>query len=446
MAVNIEIKHNQNITLDSIIQLSKLKYGVLDNHYTLIPKKIGKYTILYDQDCIGRGIELSQEGASIYLSLPLPTTVREINLLYQLTESICKRLKVKEFYCDEELSTLDFAYHFISKYQEISLNALYDIEAKIMNREVEQFILFGALNPISLGQSEMVEIDGSLEIFELLMNRLQQLDVFYATPVLYQRKDGTLFGVYYVGEEIATVVPTRPYVPFDIPDKISSWYVMIPDKTSIPYEEFIQNLKQTDYYDNNHIIVSLTEDDIRSLTQYSVDMITNEKKKSTYLGKIFDNGYNHSNKIKRLNLEIDELAGFNHLAIYLRFFAERNLLSEELFSSFPELSTMVKENKQDLRQIIRNNEIFNGCLRADHFHDLVKAFSKEFYIFNSEDVAFYPKCVDIYAEEYFGSEKYHCKEFQNEAYLFVPYDEEYYQGLSKYIEEAWNKFLEKQKK
>lgn len=31
-------------------------------------------------------------------------------------------------------------------------------------------------------------------------------------------------------------------------------------------------------------------------------------------------------------------------------------------------------------------------------------------------------------------------EIKNEAYLFVPYNEEYYQGLAMYIEEAWQEF------
>ena len=444
MAVNIEIKHTKDITIESIIKLSKLNYGVLDNNYSLIQNEIGKYTILYDNNCIGRGIELSKDNESIYLRLPLPTTTSEIELFYNLTETICKKLKIKEFYCDEEPTTLGFTYHFIEKYKELSINAIYDIENKIINREADQFIIFGALNPITLGNKEITEIDGSLENFEILLNRLQQLDVFYANPILYQRKDETLFGVYYVGEEIDTVVPTKPYVPFNIKEKITSWYVMIPDKTSIPYEDFINNINKTNYYDNNHIIVSLTENNIKDLAKYSVDMITNEKREVIYLGKTLDNGYNHSNKIKNLKLDLDDLAGYNHLAIYLRYFTEHNLLSKELLRTFPELPNIVKEGKQDLREIICNNKVFSGCLKANHFNDLAKKFSKQFYVFNTESQAFYPRCVDVYAEEYFGKEKYNSKEFYNEAYLFVPYNEDYYQGLSKYIDEAWHKFLEKQ--
>lgn len=53
----------------------------------------------------------------------------------------------------------------------------------------------------------------------------------------------------------------------------------------------------------------------------------------------------------------------------------------------------------------------------------------------------YPSCVDDYAKQVLGEEKYHCAEYKNEAYLYVPYKEAYYQGLSRYIDEAWEKLM-----
>ena len=40
------------------------------------------------------------------------------------------------------------------------------------------------------------------------------------------------------------------------------------------------------------------------------------------------------------------------------------------------------------------------------------------------------------AMEYFGEEKYNCEEFQDEAYLFMPFDDEYIERMNKYIEKA----------
>ena len=63
----------------------------------------------------------------------------------------------------------------------------------------------------------------------------------------------------------------------------------------------------------------------------------------------------------------------------------------------------------------------------------------KFYVFNNENG--YPACVDKVAEEYFGTEKYNSEEYKNEAYLFVPYDEDYYTKLSKYIDESFNEYI-----
>ena len=52
----------------------------------------------------------------------------------------------------------------------------------------------------------------------------------------------------------------------------------------------------------------------------------------------------------------------------------------------------------------------------------------------SNDEYCYPCDVDRFALEYYGKERYNSDEFKDEAYLFIPYDEEYYQGMKKYID------------
>ena len=62
------------------------------------------------------------------------------------------------------------------------------------------------------------------------------------------------------------------------------------------------------------------------------------------------------------------------------------------------------------------------------------------HFYADEDAPCYPEDVDCMAKDYFGEEKYNCEEFQNEAYLFVPYGEEYYVRITKYINENYRKF------
>ncbi len=40
-----------------------------------------------------------------------------------------------------------------------------------------------------------------------------------------------------------------------------------------------------------------------------------------------------------------------------------------------------------------------------------------------------------------GSEEYNNPKYKDEAYLFIPYDEEYYNGLSRFIDEAFENFV-----
>lgn len=137
--------------------------------------------------------------------------------------------------------------------------------------------------------------------------------------------------------------------------------------------------------------------------------------------------------MKKLPLE-DECA-WNHLALYLRWCLEHELVSEELLKQLLEWKGM------DLREVIRTNEWCNGSLKTCCFNELGKKFTKYFYHFNLENTNSYPDCVDRYAKDYFGEERYQSVEFQDEAYLFVPYDETYYLGMKKYIDKAWYEFV-----
>lgn len=155
-------------------------------------------------------------------------------------------------------------------------------------------------------------------------------------------------------------------------------------------------------------------------------------------GKAYDNGATHQRKIGQKKLKVDPLAGYNHLAIFLRWMKEHDLLSETL-------TNLVLELKQDMdwREIIDEVAAFDGKLKKGHFNELGNAFAKIFYLFNGSTKKTYPSCVDEYAKQYFGLDKYNSEEFQDEAYLFVPYDEAYYQGLSAFIDEAYQQFIEK---
>ena len=98
MSVHITIKPIDEkqplMSIEEIARLMNLSYGYSDNNYCLIFNKTAKYTILYDEKKVGRGIEVNYEDNSICLSIPLPTTSHDIDIFYKLVKKICDKMGV----------------------------------------------------------------------------------------------------------------------------------------------------------------------------------------------------------------------------------------------------------------------------------------------------------------------------------------------------------------
>lgn len=269
MAVNVEIKQNglfkKKITIPEIAELENLSYGITDGSYRLVPDEIGQYTILYNPDCIGRGIEVSIENDNVNLRLNLPTIPSEIHLFYQLTERICQKLELKEFYRDEERIHIKDVKAFFETDRDASARALRDITDNIKAEEAKEFYVFGAMNPISLGIREVAEINGSLEKFEKFLTELQYRDIYYAAPRFYKQKDGSILGVYYIGEGIVSAVPNEPKLPFIQVENVTAWYVMLPENNILKYEDFIRHVEKMDDYDASRFVIQLTKEKIEEL-------------------------------------------------------------------------------------------------------------------------------------------------------------------------------------
>ena len=148
---------------------------------------------------------------------------------------------------------------------------------------------------------------------------------------------------------------------------------------------------------------------------------------------VIDNGFRHEAKIQTKHLDCLPLSGFNHLAVYIKWAYFKGLLSTKVLKAEPHLEETIKAGN-DIREIIANSEYMKGKIRSTDFTEEGKIFTHDFYRFDCNSS--YPRCVDNYALNFFRK-KFYSPEFRDEAYLFVPYDESYYKGLSKYIEEAW---------
>ena len=143
----------------------------------------------------------------------------------------------------------------------------------------------------------------------------------------------------------------------------------------------------------------------------------------------------HIENLEEKELPIDPINAYNHMAIYLRWCMEHDLMGGKFLAEHGEVVNQVKADpgNTDLRTFIRE-ELF-GCLFSALFNQKGRAFAH--YYYGEIDAPYYPADIDDYALKYFGPSRYHSNEFQQEAYLFIPFDEKYYQAMAEVIEERF---------
>lgn len=150
----------------------------------------------------------------------------------------------------------------------------------------------------------------------------------------------------------------------------------------------------------------------------------------------------HKESIYEKNLPVDEITAYNHLAIYLRWFMEKDMMSEMFMDKYADTVRAVQGKSSeipDLRVMLRDNSELNGCLLLPYFNEEGINFSEWYY--DSNDISHnFPCDIDCYAEKYFGTERYNSDEFQDEAYLFVPWTEKYYQDMAKIMDKRYRQW------
>lgn len=260
----------KKMSIQEIIGYTNLSYGVCDENYRLIENEIAKHTLLYDNAKPARGIDISMDEFDVVLQLSLPTTPSEIHLFYNTIQSLCNLYKVTTYIREEEKVHIKENEKFIRYDIEESIEGLKDIESKIQKNTYQRFEMFGIYNPISIGINEINKFHHDLNRFGEYLHSTQSLDVYYAVPKVYKVHD-RLVGIYAIGANIPSVIPKEPYIILNQIQGIHEWYVMVQEGKTIPYNDFINNVSNTNYYDANHVIITLNEMQIDDLvTKYEV--------------------------------------------------------------------------------------------------------------------------------------------------------------------------------
>ena len=149
---------------------------------------------------------------------------------------------------------------------------------------------------------------------------------------------------------------------------------------------------------------------------------------------VMDNAQWHLDSLREKKLPVDEITAYNHLAIYLRWCIEHELMADWFVRQYAATVRAVREHPADtdLRPFIRDD--LHGILMRGFFGEEGTAFAQ--YYYDGEAPSF-PSDIDNHALAYFGTEQYFSEEFDDEAYLFVPFDEDYYAAMAATIAQRW---------
>ena len=139
-------------------------------------------------------------------------------------------------------------------------------------------------------------------------------------------------------------------------------------------------------------------------------------------------------------IEVEEINVYNHLAVFLRWAMENSFLSDNFLKAYgKELEKYTSQDFVDLREFVKFR--LKGDLRKSFFNDIGKEFIKHYYDYDNISRNFYPGDIDKYAKRIFGEERYYSPELKREAYLYLTFDEKYYQDMKAVIDDVYNTWL-----
>ncbi len=151
---------------------------------------------------------------------------------------------------------------------------------------------------------------------------------------------------------------------------------------------------------------------------------------------VMDDAAWHLASIREKGLPVEAITAYNHLAIYLRWCMEHGLMGRDFLERYWDLAERWRRDPAhtDLRPFIR--DALAGRLSYGLFGEEGEAFAR--YYYGHGDAPYFPSDIDDYSLRYFGPARYHSDEFQDEAYLFVPFDEDYYRAMAQVIQGRWD--------
>lgn len=384
MSILINIKQNpkkiQKIGLNFLkrwADYQKLYFGVFNQAYVIENYKgeediRNQLFVLYSQNIYVRGMSfIVQDNYDVEMVLNYPATKTDIEIFYKFIRDYCHNFEYEAFVQEGEVYNLD------------QINMLKE-EAILFNQNllkdgIEGLTIFGCIYPITLEEKfvntlKSLSKENAHKLFEEYLDKKQKPDYYFAKPLIYDCKDKKYIARYALTENVPSIFPTYPYLPFGYDQKlkkdIKSWNIVLVKNNNesmevveeVPFDDFytIINKEQYPKFDDKHIIVTLNEKILSKIIDYKINIAKLELE--NWLSDIRELGQKPK-KIEYTNTFYDE----DDIKCYI-FKYKKSLIGKWLLGIVSEAGTF-----SEMREYNKNTEI----QEAKHIINLLKKIWKK---------------------------------------------------------------------
>lgn len=269
-----------------VILGDELRYGAMETGCRLNMDVLGDGEfVAYLPQHIGRGISVEWkkgEKQQVALRMLSPTCSEEVDAFYRIVQRIAGVWK-----CDVEMDgNLMSVKEFLATREEIqkfNIDTIKGMFKRIVEEDGGATTIFSAMWPMVVGKEEAECFLKEPEAFGPWLHEKQVQDLYYAVPLFYRDEQGGVIGRYAISEDVDSIIPVEPHVPFGVIDPdtgkmlecsnyMAAFYSHTYDRVigEVPYERFmdvVPKAKISRYDGGSYVMKGLTLEELESILE-----------------------------------------------------------------------------------------------------------------------------------------------------------------------------------
>lgn len=256
----------QRLSIEDFIGDDNYEVSYLDQNMRLTTEKSEAcFTMIYDRDHIGRGVQIVniEDKHTIHLAVNIPCTAEDVTMLYKVSLRLAQKWNAKYIMVDDYKVDISDIEQWIDHDISMNINILKDSQSIFQSESTK---LFCALLPISILTSQLQEFANDYKSYSEYLNIRQQIDAFYSCPIFFER-DSELYSLYVGISEGTFIIPKCPEMTFvsnGVNKECSKALIAVsevfPDEgtSMIDYQTFINRIpeEKVSDFDCQHFLVS----------------------------------------------------------------------------------------------------------------------------------------------------------------------------------------------